>query len=71
MPYKKKEGPQIGDRVRHLGGRIGTVTYIDIRGRNMGRDIVAVRFDDGGVPTGMLPAARYTLISRGPIPFSR
>ena len=64
MSYCEKGEPQIGDRVRHLSGKIGTVTYIEPKQGNTAGRYLAVRFDDGSLPAGMLPAARFTLISR-------
>jgi hypothetical protein len=64
MPYTDGCTPTVGDRVKHQGGKTGTVTYVQLNYPSFsGRDAVSVKFDDGSSVAISL-ADEYTLVSR-------
>lgn len=64
MPYICGKSPEKGDRIRHRGGKTGTVTWVQLNYPSMpGHDAIAVKFDDGSA-IGIALAADYTLASR-------
>jgi len=63
MPYRDGGIPTKGDQVRHVGGKSGTVTWVQLNYPSFsGRDAVSVKFDDGS-SVGVSVADEYTLVS--------
>lgn len=64
MPYAKTAGrPNVGDRVRHASGRVGTVIFVQRNAAaSQAREQIRVRWDDE--PGGEAPhlANEYVLL---------
>jgi hypothetical protein len=62
MPYLSGQTPNIGDRVKHRGGKTGTVTHVQLNYPSFaGRDAISVKFDDGSAVATAV-ADEYTRI---------
>lgn len=65
MPYESGEVPKVGDHVRHLSGRAGVITNVQLnQGHLAGEDQVSVKWDDGGVGIGMALAREFIFVSK-------
>lgn len=48
MPYENGESAEVGDRVQHNSGYVGTVRTVQLNaGKTPGHDQIAVDWDDG------------------------
>jgi hypothetical protein len=48
MPYENGQRPEIGDRVQHNSGYVGTVDSVQLNaGKIWGQDQITVDWDDG------------------------
>lgn len=66
MPYQSGEVPEIGDQIRHLSGREGVVSDVQLDQANLrGEDQVSVKWKDGGVGTGIMLARELFFVSKG------
>jgi len=62
MPYGSGEAPKIGDHVKNQWGQPGTVTAVVAA--QAGRELVSIRWDDGGAQVPLKAAEQLTLLSR-------
>jgi hypothetical protein len=63
MPYATGETPLLGDYVKNKYDQPGTVIDLFEVG---GKELVGIRWDDGGRDLPLTPAREFTLISRKP-----
>ena len=62
MPYVGGETPKLGDYVKNEYEQPGTV--IRVHSGQDGKDLISIRWDDGGVEAPLAPVEEFTLISR-------
>ena len=64
LAYKSGETPKIGDRVKSMSGRTGTVIEIQQGLDRLVDDTLSVKWDDGHVSISDYPVNEQTLVSR-------
>ena len=63
MPYASGGAPLVGDYVKNRFEQLGTVVEVKFAPMSAGKDLVSVRWDDGG-DSSLTPATEFTLIRR-------
>ena len=64
MPYATGESPLVGDYVKNRFEQPGTVVEVKLTPMSAEKDMVSIRWDDGGPESPLTPATEFTLICR-------
>jgi hypothetical protein len=64
MPYLNRKSPLLGDRVKHITGKLGRVTEVRPGNRAIGFGELAIKWDDGVAEIHYAFANQFTLVCR-------